>query len=66
MAEGSKIIAAVVALVGVPLPVFMLLVPSIRTLFWEAVGRDVLNASLGLIVVFAVVIAISSWLWKRD
>jgi len=66
MAEGSKILAAVVALVGVPLPVFLLALPSIRVLFWEAVGRDVLNASVGLIVIFAVVIAISSWLWKRD
>ncbi len=66
MAEGSKVLAAVVALVGVPLPVFILLLPSLRTLFWEAVGRDVLNASVGVIVIFAVVIAISSWLWKRD
>lgn len=66
MALGSKILAALAVLVGSVLSIFIFVHPPLRSMYWDAAGENVLNASIGLVVIFASVIAVGNWLWTRD
>jgi hypothetical protein len=66
MGLGSKFLATLVILAGTAVfTAFIFLNPPFQSFFWALVGRNILYASIGIITVYASVIALASWLWNR-
>jgi hypothetical protein len=67
MALGSKILAALVAVIGtVSFPSLLFTNQGFRTLYWNLVGQDFQYAAVGAIAMFAFIIALASLLWSRS
>ena len=66
MGLGSKILATVVILVGTAVfTALLFLSPTFRSVFWLLVRQNIMYASIGVIMIYASVIAFASWLWNR-
>jgi len=67
MSAGSKILAALIVLIGtISFLALLSMNNGFRGFFWQVMSKNILYASVGAITIFAVIIAIGSWLWKRD
>ena len=63
----SRILAALVALIGTSLFIALLVLNTgFRTSFWNLTGQNILYTGVGLIAVFASIIALSNWLWNSE
>jgi len=67
MALGSKILAALVAVMGtVSFPSLLVTNQGFRTFYWNLVGQDFQYAAVGAIATFSFIIALASLLWTRN
>jgi hypothetical protein len=63
----SRVIAALVGLAGTSVFISLLVLdPGFRMSFWNLTGENMLYTGVGLIAVFASIIALSNWLWTSD
>jgi hypothetical protein len=66
MGLGSKIVATLVILGGtIVFTDLIFLNPAFRSTFWLLVNGNFLYASVGIIAVYASIIALANWLWNR-
>jgi len=67
MALGSKILAALVALIGtISFPSLLFTNQGFRAFYWNLVGQDFQYAAVGAIAAFSFIIALASLLWNRS